>query len=121
MDTLASNIRIARFMGETFNPSHHRYHVSYDTLVPVLEKIETLNNHGFDVHVHTECTVIDMMRSDEHGQLHAPIDVARYGAPDHDYNRKIDHIYGAVLQFLDWLEARHRDTDSETSTNNPEQ
>jgi len=109
------SIRLARFMGVQVNPllqSQH-YNKDWNALIPVLDKIESMHNNGFDVVIGRDNTVVEMFRQSPTDELSAPVTVAQYGHPDHDYMKRIDHAFGCAVAFTEWLENRATDTDIE--------
>lgn len=75
------------------NPEHLQYHICWDWLMPVIEKIER-KYENIDVQVTTGGTRIFEWRSggrviaDNVGELH--------------FTDKIEHVYAAVVEFLKW-------------------
>ena len=78
------------------------YHSSWDWLMPVVEKIETLFNHGIDVNILSDGTTIEQLRDDENGELHHPVEIVRMTAGEIDYKNKIQHTWLAVVEFIEW-------------------
>lgn len=97
--TEGNNRMIAEFMGasgfdmlgEKVEP---KYHTSWDWLMPVVEKIESIKNeHGFTYSVRMSgkfCTVESVNYS--------MIDMQLKGAG----NTKLQATYQAVVQFIEW-------------------
>jgi hypothetical protein len=112
METIETNKLIAEFMGwkkdigyrkgkpiDGFikpNDGRHfplyrfRFHESWDWLMPVVEKIESL---GFYVRIHGKSTLI--FKKDGYNIINRPYG---YGKE----KSKIDHTYKAVIEFIKW-------------------
>lgn len=127
MNTIENNRLIAEFMGivphvDKDNPKNYeafvqipnstcpngyhveeaKYHSSWNWLMPVVEKIESINinNHFPDVEISKDCTI------DLYVNKGADCKTIAYGwstSADKLTNRtKIEAVYDAVIQFIKW-------------------
>jgi hypothetical protein len=72
-----------------FNDTQLKYHLSWEWLMPVVEEIE--ENDRFDVEILQFGTII------KDNQVEIVNNVA-----DISFNKKIDHTYNAVVEFIEW-------------------
>jgi hypothetical protein len=83
-------------MAEQFNRNSYwipvgvlEYHTSWDWLMPVVEKIESL---GFESGISSDATYFKMEAS--------PFDVVSQA--DNSWRKKIETVWEAVIQFIQW-------------------
>lgn len=105
------NKMIAEFMGHTptlngvytitcphegigFHIETMKYHWSWDWLMLVVEKIETLFDNGIDISIFTDGTVIENWRTQDQ--------IVRITAGEMGFENKIEHCYLAVVKFIEW-------------------
>ena len=112
-EKLAGIIRIARFMETQVNllDKLSRYDSDWNAIIPVIEKIEGMNNQGFDVCVGPNQTTIEMFRESGTDKISGPVVVASFTLDEGVQGKRIDHVFGAVLKFLDYLDSRATDMD----------
>ena len=80
-----------------------RFHLSWDWLMPVVEKIETLFDGGIEVGIHFGSTIIDQCRDTDEGQLHEPITLFEITMSEgYNFESKIGFTYEAVVKFINW-------------------
>lgn len=80
-----------------------KFHTSWDWLMPVVEKIESLNDGGFDVSINFGSTLIDRTRDSKDGNLHSPKRLFEITLSEgYDYPNKIGFTYQAVVEFIQW-------------------
>jgi len=119
MNTTDNNKLIAEFMGCVENPNngvwntvcpfegkgHHpetmKYHTSWDWLMPVVEKIEEDERYNVDI---LQYGTIISSNTKEQGYLEIVNNVA-----DISFDRKIDHTYQAVVEFIKWYNQNKED------------
>ena len=111
-EVLKGNKLIAKFMGEKTKDDLHteiwfdelwKYYSSWDWLMPVVDKIETLYDGGIDVGIHFGSTIIDQCRDTDKGQLHNPVTLFEITMSEgYDFENKIEFTYEAVTQFIKW-------------------
>lgn len=79
-----------------------KFHKSWDWLMLVVEKIETLNDGGFDVSILTDGTLIHQYRLTPNAPLSDGIEIIRLTSAEIGFEEKINHVYQAVTQFIEW-------------------
>lgn len=108
---MEDNILIAKFMGykesgdseylihpesdleHSINDSDwFLYSTSWDWLMPVVDKIESLHNDGIDVTIYTDGTVIEDWRTNT--------ELVRMTKAEIGFDKKIEHTYKAVVEFI---------------------
>lgn len=103
------NVTISRFMGmegtDEFIRQNYQYHKSWELLMPVVEKIETLSDlivnkvwisiNGKSCGIWTYFDVRDVLRS------HMPIDTFKVRCAS---KTKIEATHEAVYQFITWYQ-----------------
>lgn len=67
-----------------------QYHNSWGWLMPVVEKIESIPGVCFDIY--REASIVK----------YQPEDFKEWGVTEYDQNKKINHIYRAVINFIQW-------------------
>ena len=108
-NTAAGNKLIAEFMGwkhhedksyDEYEMNNLKYHTSWDWLMPVVEKIESIHSdfHGyFGVYICSNGCTIQATR------LNTSIENPHYAYfNDVTLDTKINSTYSAVLQFIQW-------------------
>lgn len=91
---LTGNKLIADFMsGQLVKTHHNQYHTSWNELMSVVEKIESLN---FSVYIKTRGTTIQ----DEDEKL--------VSFSFKNEKLKIEHCYKAVIEFIKWYNNENR-------------
>jgi len=71
------------------------YHTSWDWLMPVVERIEKESHVYFDIY--REATRV----------RYQPQETTLWKAMCPDENCKINHVYNAVIQFIEWYNTTH--------------
>lgn len=108
MNNIDNNRLISIFMGTEFMSTFCspitplNFHTSWDWLMPVVEKIETLFNDGIDVDIFSDGTVITQYRFEENGYLTEGKEIVRLTKAEIGFNTKIEHTYQAVVEFIKW-------------------
>ena len=85
-------------MQKSYYESELKYHLSYDWLMPVVEKIEAL---GFVVKSENDLTTIEDPRFNNI-RLEKPIKDGNYKRWDDGGNRRLCGLYHAIVQFINW-------------------
>jgi len=120
MTTIENNVRIGKFMGIDYaqpaenkivyyrndgqlihgeeNPTELKYHISWDWLMPVVDKIEAM---GLHFNIKTNESWIDWLGTEnEHLELLQKYDEATFEV---NYEAtKIESVYKTVLQFVNF-------------------
>lgn len=78
------------------------FHSSWDWLMPVVEKIETLWNNGFNVYIGPFECIIRRQRTSPDSELCQEVDIIHYTPAEYTINSKIEACYTAVLKFINW-------------------
>lgn len=96
MKTIEENNRlIAEFMSSQKVTTHHnQYHVSWNELMSVVEKIEELEDGRFDVNILKNGTQIFEFSASGRLIVDNVANISFY--------EKIEHIYDAVVKFIKW-------------------
>lgn len=66
-----------------------KFHTSWDWLMPVVEKIESLGNYGVEIR-HFSCSIYEL--SFDPSDLNI----------ESNFDSKIEAVYNAVVQFIQW-------------------
>lgn len=112
------DITIARFMGmegtDDFIRKNYQYHKSWELLMPVVEKIESLENKRFGVCIDVLDTMImDYKFIDDKGEK---IIVQTDIYPDNG-DTKISITHEAVYQFITWYQNQQKQTNDTKQQN----
>lgn len=83
-------------------PKEMLFQHSWDWLMPVVEKIETLFNNGIDVDIFSDGTVITQYRFEENEYLTEGEEIVRLTKAEIGFDTKIEHTYQAVVEFIKW-------------------
>lgn len=89
-------------LNKSITPIEMKYHNSWDWLMPVVEKIETLFNDGIDVDIFSDGTVITQHRFEENEYLTEGEEIVRLTKAEIEFDTKIEHTYQAVVEFIKW-------------------
>lgn len=82
------------------------FNSSWDWLMPVVEKIETLNNNGFDFDIFTEGVIITMYRKDNDADLNEGLEIIRNTRCEISFENKLEVCYISVIEFINWYSTK---------------
>lgn len=75
----------------------------WNEMMLLVDKIEALNNGGFEVGIHFGSTIIDQCRDSENGELHNPKTLFEITLSEgYCFDDKIGFTYEAAIQFIKW-------------------
>lgn len=120
METRDNNKLIAEFMGFEFIQSKSKYDIdkdfylndvivltyqfsrSWDWLMPVIEKIETLNNNGFDFDLYTDGVIITRYRLTLNSELAEGVEIIKNTRSEIGFENKLQLAYISIIEFIKW-------------------
>lgn len=117
-----TNRLIAEFMGLSYCEKYHfegwytnhehnyricdfdglKYHKDWNWLMEVVEKIESLNDNGYDFDIFSDGVVITQYRVSEKVDLNEGLEVVRLTNAEISFTNKKEVVYNACLEFIKW-------------------
>lgn len=91
-----NNLLIERFMGFNHQNVELKYHKSFDWLLPVIEKIETLEN--------PECRYVNSLEVVSYSN-YASVEYSGYEAGtivEVEGPTRLDALYNCIIEFITW-------------------